>query len=536
MSRIGQMESGSSLIEVEATESDITVASAGSCAMTSGADALRQNSFQANRRRVVMALVLIIALYASLAFAMSAAKAPWMDEGWISIPAWNLAFHGKTGNPVMEPTGFWLGNNLPGIHEIDYLNMPLYTPVQAVWFRIFGFSVLSMHSLSILFGGIALLAWFAIVESFAGVYTALLAAGLMAIDVTYLSNATDGRMDMMCMCCWAIGIALYLQLRQKSLKRALLWANVFVAASAFTHPNGAVGFILLVSLVAVLDRRHLRWSYLLQCWPYVAGLAGWLAYISLRPAYFLAQFGANSGGDSGRLNLIPWEAIWSEVIIRYLSYFSGNATWGRPVPPQALFIIFCYWAAFLAVAITAVRHRHSVARYAAGIAGVLAAALTFLVGFKPPYYLIHVIPAYAACMAVWATGLSRRRGFAVIFMGVLIIFQAFAIRVHLRSGNASDYKATVDFIKGHVDPKARLLAGSYFFLDLRDYNISDDLKLGYWTHRDPDYIVLDRGYKSIWEGPFIGHPGIWLHIQRLMTSTKVHRMFAKGEYVVYSVD
>jgi hypothetical protein len=493
------------------------------------------------RGRAIALTVLVCALvvFTVMALAVSSAKPPWTDEAWISVPSWNLAFHGKTGNPVMEPKGFWIGEDLPGIREIDYLNMPLYMLIQGPWFRLFGFTVFTMRAMSIFWGAAALIAWFCIVESFAGWSSAAVAAVLMACDFTYLSSAADGRMDMTCMALWAIGIAFYMRLRTRSLGSALVVANVFVAASMFTHPNGIIGFLVLAAVVAVRDRRRLAWSHLLRCWPYAAGALGWLGYIAIRPEWFLGQFGVNSGRQSGKLSLTPWDSFYGEIVLRNLAYFAGDTPWGKPTPAAGLLVVLLYWLVWVILVRAAIKTGDRSARYAAGLTAIVFSALTFLVGFKPPYYLIHIIPLYVAGVAVYLVQLTRRRAWAKIFAAliasVLLSAQAQTIRVRLENPEISDYRATVDFVRRHVPREARLVGSTAFYMDLTDYQLSDDLKLGYRTHIAPDFVIVDRWYKTFWDNAFMpAQPGAWLHIQNLI-GHHAEVIFRQGQYTIYRI-
>jgi hypothetical protein len=53
--------------------------------------------------------VFIAMLYFVLAFAIACTKAPWIDEGWHTYPAYNLSRTGLTGSSILDPMGTCLG-------------------------------------------------------------------------------------------------------------------------------------------------------------------------------------------------------------------------------------------------------------------------------------------------------------------------------------------------------------------------------------------------------------------------------------------
>ena len=159
--------------------------------------------------------------FITLAVASALTKRPWADEGWFANAPFTLITKGWMGTTSLEPTGF-----LKGIQEYTYWVMPLHLVLQAGWYKVFGFSLLAMRSISIVFGLVGLVSWFLIVKALSGSdRTALLTATLLALDYNYIQSSSFGRMDLMCASLGAAGLAAYLSLRERNLSWAIFLGN-----------------------------------------------------------------------------------------------------------------------------------------------------------------------------------------------------------------------------------------------------------------------------------------------------------------------
>src|SRR5438552_11774787 len=142
----------------------------------------------------------IVALYLVLAIAADRTYMPWCDEAWFATPGINLATNGTFGTPVLDETAVWNTRNLRGINQRTYWFMPLHPVVVAGWTFIAGTSLFAVRTLSMMWGLVALAAWFLIVRKLAepdGMRPALFMAFLLAIDFQFVWYAGVGRMDMM---------------------------------------------------------------------------------------------------------------------------------------------------------------------------------------------------------------------------------------------------------------------------------------------------------------------------------------------------
>src|SRR5580658_7488452 len=105
------------------------------------------------KRPLAIGAVAALAAYIALSAGTAHALRPWVDEGWHGAPAWSLAFRGYMGTPCYVEAG------LKDIDRYTYWIMPIYPVAQAIWYRLFSFSLARMRALSILCGLLGLLAW-----------------------------------------------------------------------------------------------------------------------------------------------------------------------------------------------------------------------------------------------------------------------------------------------------------------------------------------------------------------------------------------
>jgi Dolichyl-phosphate-mannose-protein mannosyltransferase len=123
-------------------------------------------------------------------------KLPLRDEGIYGTFGRNLLLHGHMANPVVDASQ----SHWAGVDRANFWTMPLHPVLQAAWYRLFGFSLTSVRSLSLLMGLVGLLAFFRIVRRICGDQAALLASAFVALDRNFVLSAAIGRPDMMIQC------------------------------------------------------------------------------------------------------------------------------------------------------------------------------------------------------------------------------------------------------------------------------------------------------------------------------------------------
>jgi 4-amino-4-deoxy-L-arabinose transferase-like glycosyltransferase len=206
--------------------------------------------------RVILPILLV---FVALAIFCAHTNLPWSDEAWFASPAFNLITKGNFGTSVLDPTASFRTNNLTGIHEHTYWIVPLFPLVEAAWFRATGYGLMQVRYLSIVWGLVALWAWYRMLKILTGdERVAVLAMGLMAIDFTFVWTSSVGRMDMMCAALGGAGLTAFLIMRERNFTRAVLVSQSLIVAAGLSHPMAAGYACGLLALTLYWDRKRIR--------------------------------------------------------------------------------------------------------------------------------------------------------------------------------------------------------------------------------------------------------------------------------------
>ena len=494
------------------------------------------------RRDLRLALIGALAVYAVTAFALAAVKSPWSDEGWFANPAYNLAFRGFMGTDVLEPSGHYLNAYLTGIHEHTYVVPPIHILELAAWFRMFGFSLMAARSLSIVWGAIALLALFSLVSKFANQAVGVLAVGLAACDFPLLWGAADSRMDIPCMAVCLCALASYVWLREKRFDVAFLLANTQLTVAFLIHPNAFIAFCGFGFLVLWQDRRRLRWQLLaLGAVPYLTGLAAWSVYILRAPTDFRIQFLANAAGrNSARLSGLvePWMAIWNEVIVRYLAFYGFYAVWiSGQVSRSMLLIPAIYCGTFFSLASRPRIFRDPAQRTLLALLVAYFLVMSFFIGFKAHDYLVYILPLYDAVLALWAwrcwQGSRGARWLTVAVLAVFLSVNWYMIGMKIGENSyRNEFLPCANYIRANAGPGTTVYAISALGFSVPFTEFIDDGRLGYYTHRKADIVLLDRSYRQ-WLDIFQrDEPAVYFYVTNLLEH-EYQVAFQSGTYKVY---
>jgi hypothetical protein len=477
------------------------------------------------------------ALYLVFSIALALTKSPGNDEGWFAAPAHNLAKEGSLAMPVLEPTGSWLRADLTGIRRHTYWNMPLCMVVHGAWFRLAGFGLRSMRMLSILLGLIVLGSWYVIIlvltRDRVAAYLGFL---FLALDYTFLWGAADGRPDLLCLAMGSLAVASYLMLRQRDLLAAILVSNTFAAAGLYTHPNGVLAMAALAFLTLYFDVRQLRMRHLIAAVPYLIGALGWIAYISQDPTSFLAQFAANASAGSGTRwsgFTEPLRTLREELLLRYLAHFGWLTVWTDATSKWNALIPVVYFASLISAAFS------GICRDRGNRALVIMAALCFMIltanGLKLQFYLVYVMPLYAAVLGLWARYMSQRP--AIVFVPVLLapwlFLQSTSIMQLIRGDTYHrSYLPAMEYVKRQIQPNSVVIGNTTAAFALGFDHLVDDERLGYFSSVRPDIVIADRFYPRFWAGFRRDQPEAEQYIA-LQLGTYYDRKFENQYYTIY---
>ena len=467
-----------------------------------------------------------MALYLLLAAGRALTDRPVCDEGWFANPAYNLVNRGSMGTTVLETNGTLLG----GLERHSYWIMPLNPLVQAGWYEIFGFGLFRMRTISMLFGLVALLSWFAIMQALWGDdRLALLTVLLIALDFAFLRSASNGRMDMMAAALGFAAFATYLKLRERRFEMAILCSQTLVVASGLTHPNALLAFFSLLFLTLFFDRRRIRLRHvLLALAPYAIGAGLFALYISPEPALFIHQIGGNANNRLWGL-VSPLAAFKSELYDRYLGIGSAG-------PQYLKALLLLPYAIGIVGALAAPQIRRSKGFQALFVCiAIYCAYFTLIEGTKLYYYLVHLTPFYAAVLALWVLHLwrqswRRRWMIAAALAGFLILQITGVVYIMRRDSYHHSYLPAVAFLRTHRTDL--IMGGAELGFGLRfPDNLLDDERLGYHSGKRPDLIVIDDRYRRDWNVMRSGHPEVYRYIERL-TTQEYRVIYSRGTYTI----
>jgi hypothetical protein len=480
----------------------------------------------------------IAAVFALLALALILTQRPGCDEAWFGGPAYNLAFHGYMGTPALEPTtAFQEGRSFYGIDRHTYWIMPLSPLLHAVWFQIVGFSLVSMRSISLLSGIVALFAWVKVLRKFAvGDRQILLTIALIALDFAFIRSGGHGRMDMLCAALNVSALASYLAFRDTSFIRALLVSSTLGALSLLTHPNGIFGIVGVVFLAWSYDRQRLRWWHAgVAASPFLLGAAAWAIYIQQAPDAFVIQFRGNSAGRFWGLS-DPLRALLVELHERYAPGTGMIAT-------LRLVQAIPYALGFGLAATTPAVRRHPGYRAILWLAGFEFFYFWLLEGTKLYLYTVHIS---SLCMLLLAAGLMNAalnttglharipRGVQRTAFAMWLLVQVGGVAYVVRRNDFNrSYLPAITYLKDHVPPSAMVMGSAElgFQLGFSD-RLVDDVKLGSVSGKQPDIVVLERRYEDWFGYAKQKEPDTYRHIQKLL-GEDLHLVYEQAGYRIY---
>jgi 4-amino-4-deoxy-L-arabinose transferase-like glycosyltransferase len=448
----------------------------------------------------------IVALAVVLAICLMVARRPFCDEAWFASTAYNLLHHGRMGMTVLDPHGFVFAPLVKDIDKYTFWVLPGYVLVQAAWYAIAGFSLLSMRTISLGFGVVALIAWFEIVRKLTrNRAVALLAVLLLGTEEHFTLAAAIGRMDMMCAALSLAGIAVYLHLRERNFRAALAASSVILAASVFTHPNGIMGVLTVVGMVLWRDRHHLSVANIaLAAMPFFVCAALWGRYVLSAPDAFVSQMTAQAAiPHRFSLSLNPFASVSYEIQERYFPRY-GFLT-RSPLALMRIVLVIYGASIIAALAIPRLRRRPGVKPI------LLMLALNF--GLltclqKNYYYLIYVLPIYAGIVALtlwwlWENTLFARRVPKWAIIGIVLLIPALNISVSVTRFVHNDYSGrfipAIEFLRQNMLPGDLVVGSGELAFGLGfDGAVVDDARLGFTSGKRPDFIVIEAFYGLMW--------------------------------------
>jgi hypothetical protein len=371
-----------------------------------------------------------------------------------------------------------------------------------------------------------------------------LATLLIATDFHFLVAASVGRMDMMCAALGFSGIAAYVLLRESSLPAAMFLSHTLAAAACLTHPCGILSVSALVLLAFRLDRGRLNWRVaVLASLPYAAGLAGYSVYALQDWPSFVRQLSGNVSGLAGEATgstrfgglMHPWAALRAEILNRYMSTFIGGS-WKDPYRPQLLILLFYWGGAIVAVLDRQIR-RQKGARLLLSLTALFWVILWLFEGLKLRAYIVHTVPLFAALGAFWIWNWTEGRTFlrtAAVAAILSIQFLGIGYGV-LTDQYRNEYLSTATYIKQHGQAGSLIMASGEFAFEFGfDGRVVDDVRLGYFSGKRPEFYVRGIWYADWLEKSETRDPAVYRHVRDALAE-HYHEVFRNPGYTIYQL-
>ncbi len=485
------------------------------------------------------AIVPIVLAFVATAVMCAHTNLPWSDEAWFASPAFNLIARGTFGTSVLDPTASFRNNNLTGIHEHTYWITPLFPLAEAAWFRAMGYGLMQARYLSILWGLVALWAWYRLLQILTGdERVAVLALGLMAVDFTVAWASSVGRMDMMAAALGGAGLAAFLMLRGSNFTRAVLVSQSLVVAAGLTHPMAAGYACGLLALTLYSDWNRIRPRHILvAAVPYAVASVGWGLYIMQAPHDFVLQFGGNAA-TRGLPITDPMAIFHSQIVVRFL-YMFGMAPDTGGFSHMKILILAAYAAGALGVVLSREIRGHKGIRSLLLVSGVTLLVMIALDREAQHHYLIHFVLWMISLTAVagvwWWDRRNVPRWTLVAGLVVVVMVQAATTgrRVSQRA-YSTIYLATTNYLRERAQGKGTIMGSAELAFELGDTGLVDDPRLGFRSGKRPDFIVIDRNRYAEWIPQYEQRePETYRYIRGMMDG-EFHQVLENSEYRIYA--
>ncbi len=358
--------------------------------------------------------------------------------------------------------------------------------------------------------------------------TALLCMGLLACSYMVILTASMARMDIISASLGFAGIAIYLNYREKEFSKAVLFSQTLVMLSGLTHSNGIMAFFGLAFLTLYFDFRRIRPKHiLLAAIPYIIGGISFGIWVLQDFQAFRDQF-LDNAGMSGRMSGFssPLQGFIKEFTERYPHAFGLGATSGGHSGPIYLksLILIGYIVGVLGLIFTKELRQNRNIFALLVLVGIYFISLSILDGQKQTYYLIHIIPLYVTCFAIWISWAWETHSNKFWRLGLLggisvfILMQIGGIGLRIKQNTYGRlYKPTIAFLKENSTEKDLIMGKSDLGFGLGyPKNFTDDGEFAYSSGKRPKFIIYDSQVESSWQDSKNFKPKFYEYLPRLL--------------------
>lgn len=201
-------------------------------------------------------LVFLLSIYIFLQSNFLLIEPPiWLDEAYLADVAYNILNEGRVG------TDIW-GDTIVGIKNSFYWYPPVFINTLALWFKMFGFSILSQRLLSLSLSLIFLVILYFFFQNFLKDLESkkrkLISLSLilfLIIDNTFLKVAKMGRTEMMVVTLGFLSLFIYQIAQNAQFKKMLILAGLLLGLTTMTHLLGLFFFITVLISIFLNQKR-----------------------------------------------------------------------------------------------------------------------------------------------------------------------------------------------------------------------------------------------------------------------------------------
>lgn len=268
--------------------------------------------FKRNFDKII--LVLLLAVYIFLQSNFFLLEPPiWLDEAYLADVAYNILSEGRVGTDVWVDT-------IVGIKNSFYWYPPVFINTLALWFKIFGFSILNQRLLSLSLSLIFLVILYFFFQNFLKDLESekrkLISLGLilfLIFDNTFLKIAKMGRTEMMVVTLGFLSLFIYQIAQNTQFKKMFILVGLLLGLTTMTHLLGLFFFITVLISITLNQKKifvdKVFYQFLVA---FFIPILIWL--ISIFPNYSILKLQLSS--QSEFRSLVP---SYIESVFRYSS-------------------------------------------------------------------------------------------------------------------------------------------------------------------------------------------------------------------------
>jgi len=203
-----------------------------------------------------------------------------------------------------------------------------------------------------------------------------------------------------------------------------------------------------------------------------------------------------------------------------------------------LLVLAAYLAGLLTMALRAELRRSRLAAIVFAQTGLTLIILLFFEGAKQPWFLIHLVWLFAVALAVsltalWDHAVRWRPILAIGALGFICIELGYPALLVAQNRYRNNYVPLVAMLRDRATEPRSVMGTAELGFGLGFEKVLDDSRLGYYTRKEPAFIVFDPRYRAILEQFRRERPEIYDYIQALL-SRRYHQLYSNGYYTAWA--